>query len=266
MNRDEFIQARNQGRHNFSGVNFRGQDLSALKGVSLNFSDADCEEANLSGADFSNPPAFRAQGHFLDDLSLDAPDFRRVNFTRANLSEAKLEGVYLANAVMVGANLEKTSFEDSTLDYADLSEAVLIPKGLNNFLTQNIATSFHGASMIGIRFTGCLLPRIALVEKDLSGADFSQAQLDGGSFVKAKLPKATIRAAILDQVDFTSADLSFADLSGSSCQGTDFQAANLVGTNFSHCFWPDALPPKLNAQTRLDPPGMGCPVLQTIPD
>ncbi|MCG5239849.1 pentapeptide repeat-containing protein [Azospirillum doebereinerae] len=106
------------------------------------------------------------------------------------------EGQAMAEAKLAGATLRDTSFQRSTLNKADLSEA------------DGYRTKFISATARGARFDGARLLEADFTRADLTGATFRDADLRNAKMVGASLANADFTGAKLGGTDFRHADLS----------------------------------------------------------
>ncbi len=123
---------------------FRRLNLRYADLSDLDLSNCNFENMDLEGAQFTNTNLYNA------------------NFTNANLAEAIFTRANLSNAKLIRTKMSITAFSYATLNGADLSE--IIVEGMVNF-RWIIA---HDAKFKNI--------------KDLSGANFFQADLTGADF------------------------------------------------------------------------------------
>ena len=108
---------------------------------------------------------------------------------------------------------------------------------------------WRGQRWSGIEAEGRYFVRAKLWKTDLSHgrmnyADFTEADLAGGSLHKSKLAGATFRDAVLAAVDLrradlTNADLTNADLAHAQLQGADLADATLDGADISGAVFAD---------------------------
>ncbi len=154
MEAKELLEQYEAGRRDF-----RQADLSDIKLIGVNLSDAKFYQGNFSRADLSKTDFTKAK---FFDVVLD-----QANFTEANLSETtfcKCDGlrVNFSQANLKKTNILKTHFISANLNDADLSQANLVNSRFDmaNFnranlresdLTQSqaIGTKFEGAKLTG---------------------------------------------------------------------------------------------------------------------
>ncbi len=77
----------------------------------------------------------------------------------------------------------------------------------------------------------CFLPAINFYATQLTGADFSDADLTNANFGKAILQNVVFRDADLSEAYFGYANLEGADLRGAQLMGANFKYANIQGAN-----------------------------------
>ncbi|MCG9887163.1 MAG: pentapeptide repeat-containing protein [Cyanobacteria bacterium] len=150
-------------------------------------------------------------------LSLSASQLlKRYQAGERQFRQLDLRGINLFEMTLVGIDLGGCWLAGAYLPYADLS----------------------GASLMG-----AIAPKIELGNARLRQANFSEAVLYGGQFLRVNLRHANLQRADLRGANFYGADLSGADLSGADLTGADltacnFDEASLVGACLlrSTCF------------------------------
>ena len=90
---------------------------------------------------------------------------------------------------------------------------------------------FSDQDLRGLRLPQTFLPNLKCYATDLTGADFSKANLFSANFGKAVLQNANFRNADLSEAYFGYANLEGADLRGSQLIGANFKSANIRGAN-----------------------------------
>ena len=113
----------------------------------------------------------------------------------------------------------------------------------------HVPIDWRGSRLLGIDADYGNFVRAKLWKTDLSHgrmnyADFTEADLAGGSLHKSKLAGATFRDAVLAAVDLrradlTNADLTNADLAHAQLQGADLADATLDGADISGAIFAD---------------------------
>jgi hypothetical protein len=98
----------------------------------------------------------------------------------------------------------------------------------------------HAMELSGVNFSKADLTLADLAESILTEANLSSAHLDFADLRAASLHTADMAAANLSGASLDRADLSDADLTRSNLFKTTFNGANLIGTNFSYCTMQDA--------------------------
>ena len=157
----------------------------------------------------------------------------------ADLSQANLSGFDLSYADLAGAVFAACpQGADSPCYGVDLANADLHSADVSNVVFQvvnflgmgrvNVGTAdLSGVNMTQANASGAILPYMNLsstVDVNLTGVNFSNAQLGSASLL----------GVALTSIDFSGADLSATDFSGSSFAGDNFSSANIGGANFSH--------------------------------
>lgn len=231
-------------------VNAAGVDLTEARLVGTCLIEADLQQANLTdaaleGAALGDVLLARARLLRADLRSAEAAggSFVEADLTEARLSNGRFPGADFSGAVLAGAHLEDTDLSDASIEHASSPNAC-----------------FSGADLTRLRasdgsdFSGCSFARVEGPDSiwmgaNLTGADFSYAQMRGANFMKAALEGANLQAADMRESRFIrarlgrarlvqmnlfegsleKADLTEADLSGSNLYGVEFLDAVLAG-------------------------------------
>ena len=206
----------------FSGaIGFSSANISGIKSF---------KKAKLQGVTFPN----EAQ---LVDVDFDTADLSRselvsANMERANLANATLYRTNLTGARLTDAVLKKTNLDGATLSGANLQGADLTSADFNGIYFDTKANfknsilrkaSFNDADLSGLDFSGA----------NLKEASFNKAELRGTIFTSADLNEATIEGAVVVDAIFTNADVSEADFSHSDLKGAIFHGANIEDADFT---------------------------------
>ncbi|CAL2064227.1 pentapeptide repeat-containing protein [Tenacibaculum sp. 190524A05c] len=104
--------------------------------------------------------------------------FDNIDFSYCDLRNTNLSGKYLAGINLSHSNLENCEMNTAILNDADLSFANLKNVQFSNGRAKN--TSFREANLTGAKFTKA---------KDLTGADFTYADVDDTSFNLSDISK-----------------------------------------------------------------------------
>jgi len=138
----------------------------------------------------------------LHDSDLTGAYLVGANFRSANLDDVILDGANLNSANLRGATLQGSRLKEADLERANLSATKLTPiKGVPKGYAAYVPTD-----------------STQLVDADLSGSDFSDANLTG---------------ATLENVNLSGADLSCSNFLGSQLSRVDLARAIVAGANFS---------------------------------
>ena len=141
---------------NFSGINFRGAELSEanLKGVDLSgtdLSEADLRGTDLDDADLRSANLFKADlmGAFLQDTNLSGSNLINVNLNGADFNGATLKDANLVGATLVGTSLIQTIVTRANFSSASMGFTIL--GNLNLSTIKGLETVIHlYPSTIGI--------------------------------------------------------------------------------------------------------------------
>jgi uncharacterized protein YjbI with pentapeptide repeats len=207
-----------------------GVDLSEATARGTLLAHASFERARADDCDFSGANLGKAR--FVDGSACRANFTGAIlwetDFTRASLRGARFVDVEALYIKLAGADLSEAVLDELLLYQTDLSGATLIKASIHGtqFLENTmVATNFAGARGHGAVFLKMQGEGLSFDGADLTGAAFVQ---------EPKLPRASMRGATLIKVfahaaDFTGADLSQANLDGSELGRSTFQGANLRG-------------------------------------
>ena len=198
-----------------SGVIFTGTVYEASVAnyqVSVNYSDVvnngvSPAGLDLTGQDFSQ---YDLTGLDFTDAELGGAIFNDAIITDDQLDTALFEGVSGTNAALVSGatfNLTSTSYE--------------VVQNSNDVVKNNVSPA--GLYLVGANF----------IDDDLSGKDFTGANLADAKFNRANLTGAIFTDATLTGAQFNRAKLIDADLSGSILTGAVLNRTNLAGAVFN---------------------------------
>jgi uncharacterized protein YjbI with pentapeptide repeats len=151
----------------FSGDDFREQDLVGLNTERVVFDDCDFSGVNL------------AESQHLGTA------FRNCRFRRATLWHSTFRNCSMMGSVFVECRLRPVTFDE-----VDFSLAVL-----------------GAADLRGVDLSGCRLREASLVEADLRKAVLRGADLTGARVVGARFDEADLRGARVDPTLWTTASL-----------------------------------------------------------
>lgn len=185
-----------------------------LTGASL--VEADASGANFGHADLSGADASRAlfrDAQFAQSRATETL-FAGADFTDTTLLELEWEAADLTGALFTGAFFLKVRLIDVRMDGADLTKAGFIECHLPRL-------SLRGATMV----------RTGIIDCDLTGADFSEAQTERLS---------TLKDIRLDEARFDGAKLPGASLIGASLRHASFRNADMVGALLNEAVLDDA--------------------------
>ncbi|OBJ47274.1 pentapeptide repeat-containing protein [Mycobacterium sp. 1423905.2] len=152
----------------FTGRDFRDDDLSRLRTERVIFTECDFSGVNL-----------------VESEHLGAA-FRNCNFRRTTLWHSTFR-----QCSMLGSVFEHCRMRPLTLDEVDFTLAVL-----------------GGNDLRGVDLSGCRLRETSLVETDLRKAKLRGADLRGARTIGTRLDDADLRGAIIDASLWTTASLA----------------------------------------------------------
>jgi hypothetical protein len=161
------------------------------------------EDGSARGYDFSQP-GHRSGGGGPFNLPgggelASLIDITGVKFSRANLERANFSKCSVMQAIMVQANLARTTFLASNLAFADLSEADLTQAYFEGSVLEQ--TILAGANLRNAMILGC----------NCWFADFSGADLRGAIFTGSNLHPINLRNAKFDKTTIWPSDFNPAE-------------------------------------------------------
>ncbi len=139
-------------------------------------------------------------------------DLREADLREANLEGANLRGTNLNGAALSGADLNRADLSLADLANVDLRVATLRETKLRNanLMWANLSESYLGLADLGKATLG----GAKLCEADLSLADLSEAYLHDADLSGANLHEANLSRSQLTRVQFGDAELSYTSLLG----------------------------------------------------
>ncbi|WP_017893989.1 DUF2169 domain-containing protein [Serratia sp. S4] len=214
-----------------SGCQLDGADFSEAMLARTDLRNSSLRECNLTKASLALAQCRQTDfsGANLTETQLEDALFEDCDFSRATLKTLLLRQVGISHCRFHRAELEECIVMNLTLPQLDFSEARLRKTVFQQCELQ--AAVFNGAWLESCNWVESKLPHAqfkaaslltcaAVMESDLSGADFSEATLK----------ESNLRQALLTQANFTLAKVENSDLSEADCQRANFTRANLVGS------------------------------------
>jgi len=201
---------------NFSRANLRGLELSGVNLTGAILNKVNLSIANLSGA---NLRGVNLRGVNLSNANLSYANISGANLREVNLSKAKLHQSYLCDTDLSDANLSGANLTEANLSKSNLIRADLSCANLNN-------TDLSNANLLYANLSGADLSFTNLSESLLLCADFIGAIFEHTDFCNSFLVDANFIRTNLSGIDFSGADLTRAQL-----YGTDLSQAELFKTN-----------------------------------
>ncbi|MDA0654497.1 MAG: pentapeptide repeat-containing protein [Proteobacteria bacterium] len=182
-----------------------------LRGVNLK--RADLRGANLAGADLSG-------------ANLHAAILAGANLANANLEGANLNRADLKRANLEGANIQEAMMYEARCDGANLigADLTLTNAGRVQFIGANLT----GARMVAMDLRAARMNDAVFLDADLSGSLMDDAQLS-----RSKMAGVIILEATMPRVQLIDADLTGADLRASNFINANLRGANLTSANLS---------------------------------
>lgn len=191
------------------------------------------------------------------------------NLTGIKLARARLHGADLRGAILDGANLRGAVLRHAHLHEASFVNADMRPaakrnttrwtprdlppvctygcEGIDLGFTINNGANFTGADLTNAMLNGSQnytsnFTNAILVGADLDGADFQAANLTNANLTRVSGEGLTLMQANLTNANLTSADLEHArlngaDLTGANLTGADLWSADLTGAILTGVTW-----------------------------
>jgi len=138
----------------------------------------------------------------------------KYNLNGLDLSNLTLDKVYLAEGLLLKANLKKTELES-----ANLSNAIL--EGAN----------FESANLSDANLEGTNFENANLSNANLEGANFENANLSNANLGNANIEGANLKKAVLKKANLGGANLEWANLEDADLEDADLEGASLIGAN-----------------------------------
>jgi len=227
MRRD---QSNNDGvaRTVFAGARMVSTNMSSVRAMSADFSDADLTNVEIQGSDLREA---NMEGANLSHTDLSGSDVRGTSFKNAIMTKANLEGVEKAGANFEGVVTEK--IQGLSLD--DMEVAIEDRLGLH---AQWLGSNGEKGERLDLssydmrEFT------------DLKSYVLTAIKAVGGNFLNQDFSDIDIQSAVFDESDFRDCKFLRSDLRGSSFKEArlsrcDFSNANLAPLMFKN---PDGTP------------------------
>jgi len=175
-------------------ADFTGRDLSGLDLSGIDFKRANLSRCRLVGTKLTKAQLFSVT---LSDAMLTGADL-----SGANLDVAVMYRVDMRHAILRDASLFATIADDGNFSDADLTRARIVsPMSHATFARAKLTQANLGADP-GNQSMG-------VMRTDVTGADFTDADLSGANLHKALMIRADLTGA-----DLTDAEVSGADLTG----------------------------------------------------
>ena len=170
----------------------------------------------------------------LSNANLRGSDLTGANLTGANLTNSDLSGANLSGAIIRNVNLENANLENVILESSNLNSANFSGVNFGDNVTDNF---LHDSNLSYANFSGAdFFHSIDLRRKNLTGINFTGADLEnqdliGANLTKANLSNANLKGSTLQNANLTEANLFKANLSGASLINANLSNANLTFSN-----------------------------------
>ena len=195
-----------------------GADLSGCEFNSVDWSERNLANANLTGAIITNS-------------NLRKAILTSANLTNANLKQSDMTDAILTGANISGADITETKFTRANMDSVNLTDTRI--RATSNSKKNN-ATKFRAAILTNVDFNEGI---------NLSGVGFINADLSGSSLVNAVLEDADLRSATMDKTDLSGATLEDTKINKVDLTSvivdtkTKFIKADMTGVDLTKVSW-----------------------------
>ena len=190
-------------RHELSGWNFSGQNLTSSIFQKSTLTNTDFSNANLTSAWF--------MGAILTD----------TNFRNANLTSARFEEATLTDMDFSNMTIKDVWFWGATLANVDFTNADFT------------STTFQGTTLTDVNFTNANLTSTIFYDATLTNVDFTNATLKKVGF-EGTVSKGFTEAQLKSTKSYQEKDLTRIRLSNNDLSGWDFSGQNLQNSQFSY--------------------------------
>ena len=189
-------------RANLAGANLEGANLreANLKGAILN--RANLSSCEASSCDFRNANVTRIKAI---KSNFSQANLARAQFDDANLSQASFEGAKLSNVSFRRVNLQKSLFGGNDLAEADFTMADLTDANLSGLILRL-------AQFLGTNFTKANLAECDFEDLNLAGCTFRGANLRGANLTGCVLPGVSFQGACLQNAGLAEIEAEYCDL------------------------------------------------------
>jgi uncharacterized protein YjbI with pentapeptide repeats len=198
----------------FSGANLKGTDLSGATLSDNTFTMAHFDSATKWPAGFGNSSIGAiGPGAVISNMDFNGQEIANWDLKGASLTEINFSGATLTGVDFEGATIEGCRFTMAVI------HSVRWPTG---FDTSNLQALLPGSNLSRLDLSG----REFSEGLDLSGADFTGANLSG-----SRLHRIAFAGAKFDDADCSGVSFDYSDLNGASFQRCNLQNATLNQTN-----------------------------------
>lgn len=190
---------------------FRGSDLrgASLDNARCSFVFIDC---TMTGINMSGLKIFHQAG-----ISISECEAARSNFSNSDIHDINWAASDFKNANFKNTTLEKIVIEDSILDGADFSKAVL---------KNQAGEEMHNCTFIKTKFVSTKFKQIKFQSCNLDGANFAKAEFQYHEFVNCTFVGTKFQKAVfMNDCTFENCNLA----------GAHFGNANLSKVRFLNC-------------------------------
>jgi uncharacterized protein YjbI with pentapeptide repeats len=207
----------------YSTASYASGQLSQIDLSRNDLADANFSQRNLTGAAFISSS--------LDGSNLGNANLTSANFHFASLHGASLRDSDLTNAFFYESNLHNVDFSGATIAGAAFWDATW-----NGFTKEQLysTASYQRKDLAGITLQRSNMSGWNFAGFDLTGAHFTQdwTELSGADFSNANLRGADFLSASVRGANFSKADLTNASFYTTRVAGADFTDAVITGAGF----------------------------------
>jgi uncharacterized protein YjbI with pentapeptide repeats len=172
------------------------------------------------------------------DVSLAGLDLSGENWQDADFSGTTLSHSDFSNSNLAGSNFTNSILKNVSFLNSNLSGSIMRAADLHNaaFACHEspspqcmFGVSFYGAKLIGAQFPGLTMVDVDCRYANLSGADFTEANLHIVNMSSASMIDTVLGGAALYRVTLTDADMECTDFRCASLEMCNLEGATIYG-------------------------------------
>jgi uncharacterized protein YjbI with pentapeptide repeats len=225
---------------NFEGAHLHNVRFGDANLTNANFSGARLDVVTLSGANFKGMQLFDIQGLTRNDLwktanwifanfdnrTLEAfglPEDLQARVKKKNLSGMNLQGVYFLDLSLKKFDFRETNLHEARFSRVDLREV--------DFSRSNLQKAKMRGDLSGVNFSGADLRQASIRYSDLSQANLQKASLNGATLIEVDLRHANLAQADLSGITFG----NWVKIDGANLKGARLGSSRLMNARGLTC-------------------------------